>query len=173
MLRKLRLLAWLGLGAALLAACSSPEPPAASTDEDADSAGAEQAVAPPYKPVASVLDLMRGMVTLSAEVYWASVSIVVDANGITENKPETELEWIEVWAAGMSLAESGNLLMMPPRGRAEEAWNAYALELVDAGYAAAQAALARDVERVLAEGETIYNACLACHRDYVPALPDL
>ena len=166
-----RLAALIAGGAMLLAACSPPEAPDASLEDAA--ANVEAIEPPPYKPVASVLDLMRGMITLSAEVYWGSVSIVVDVNGITENKPETELEWIEVWAAGMNIAESGNLLMMPPRGRNEEAWNAYSIDLVDAGYAAARAALARDVEGVLAEGETIYNACLACHRDYVPALPDL
>jgi hypothetical protein len=49
----------------------------------------------------------------------------------------------------------------------------YSVSLVDAGLAAAQAAIARDFEGVLAEGETIYNACVACHRDYVPRLPDL
>ena len=42
---------------------------------------------------------MRSSVNLSTEVYWGSVSIVVDADGVHENMPETDLEWIEVWAA--------------------------------------------------------------------------
>lgn len=155
----------------MLAACGGAEPAGESTE--AADADATTRIAPRYKPVASVLDLMRGVITLSAEDYWESVSIVVDAEGVHENMPQTDEEWIEVWAAGIALAESGNLLMMPPRAINEEAWMAYSEDLVDAGYAAAQAALARDFEGVLAEGETIYNACVACHQDYVPALPDL
>lgn len=157
------------VAASLLIACGAGDAP----EETAEPAAESTQIEPPYKPVASVLDLMRGLITLSAERYWESVSVVVDAEGVHENMPETDEEWIEVWAAGMALAESGNLLMMPPRAINEEAWMGYSEDLVDAGYAAARAALDRDFEGVLAEGETIYNACVACHRDYVPALPDL
>lgn len=153
-----------------LVACGEVEgPETADTPVETDAARVE----PRYKPVASVVDLMRGLITLSAEVYWESVSVVVDSDGVHENMPQSDEEWIEVWAAGMALAESGNLLMMPPRAIDEEQWMAYSEDLVDAGSAAARAALDRDFEGVLAEGETIYNACVACHRDYVPRLPDL
>lgn len=165
----------LALVSLALAACGPAETPDAApedTQATAREAGTEQ-ITPPYKPVASVADLMRGLITLEAETYWQSVSVVVDADGVHENMPETDEEWIEVWAAGMALAESGNLLMMPPRAKDEEAWMQYSEDLVDAGVAAAEAALDRDFEGVLAEGETIYNACIACHRDYVPRLPDL
>lgn len=161
----------LAIAASILTACSPTEVPDEETEAAAEAEPAQ--ITPPYKPVASVLDLMRGMITLSAERYWESVSIVVDLEGTHENMPETDEEWIEVWSAGMALAESGNLLMMPPRAINEEEWMAYSEDLVDAGRAAAQAASDRDFERVLAEGETIYNACVACHRDYVPRLPDL
>lgn len=153
-------------------ACSGadvPEPEATVPAPQADFAP----TATHYKPVASTIDLMRGLITLSAEVYWQSVSVVVDEEGIHENMPQTDEDWIEVWAAGMALAESGNLLMMPPRALDEDQWIVYSTALVDAGFAAAQAAMARDFEGVLAEGEAIYNTCVACHRDYVPRLPDL
>lgn len=162
----------LALVASALAACGQAEAPDEATEDTAREAGPAR-ITPPYKPVATVADLMRGLITLSAETYWASVSVVIDAEGVHENMPETDEEWIEVWSAGMALAESGNLLMMPPRAMNEQAWMEYSEDLVDAGFAAAQAALARDFEAVLAEGETIYNACIACHQDYVPALPDL
>lgn len=161
----------LAVAASMLIACGRTEAPDEETEAATETEPAQ--ITPPYKPVASVLDLMRGQITLSAERYWESVSIVVDAEGMHENMPETDEEWIEVWSAGMALAESGNLLMMPPRAMNEEEWMAYSEDLVDAGLAAAQAASDRDFERVLAEGETVYNACVACHRDYVPRLPDL
>lgn len=129
--------------------------------------------ATPYKPVATVLDLMRSSVTLSAETYWESVSVVVDFDGVHENMPETDLEWIEVWAAAMTLAESGNLLMMPPRAPDQQDWIRISTDLVDVGLRAAQIAQARDFEGMLDVGEDIYNVCLECHRLYVPQMQDL
>jgi hypothetical protein len=133
----------------------------------------QPAPATPYKPVATVLDMMRSTVTLSTEVYWGSVSVVVDADGVHENQPETDLEWIEVWAAAMTLAESGNLLMMPPRALDNGEWIRISTDLVDVGLKAAQVAQARDFEGMLEVGEEIYNVCVECHRIYVPTLPDL
>lgn len=174
-MRLLSIPGYLALVSLALAACEPAETPDEATQDTQAAAGEAEPeqITPPYKPVATVADLMRGPITLEAERYWQSVSVVVDADGVHENMPETDEEWIEVWAAGMALAESGNLLMMPPRAKNEEAWMQYSEDLVDAGRAAAQAAIDRDFEGVLAEGETIYNACIACHRDYVPRLPDL
>jgi hypothetical protein len=136
-------------------------------------AAAAGSPATPYKPVATVVDLMRSAVTLSAETYWESVSVVVDIEGTHENMPETDLEWIEVWAAAMTLAESGNLLMMPPRAPDQGEWIRISTDLVDVGLRAAQIASDRDFEGMLAVGEEIYNVCVECHRIYVPTLPDL
>lgn len=152
------------LAALSLSACGPQEPPEEPV---------AQAPATPYKPVATVLDLMRGLVTLSAEDYWGSVSIVVDFDGVHENQPETDLEWIEVWSAGMALAESGNLLMMPPRAVDTGEWVRISTDLVDVGLRAAQIASDRDFEGMLTVGEDIYNVCVECHRIYVPMLPDL
>ncbi len=116
---------------------------------------------------------MRGTLSYSALTYWQSVSIVVDADGIHENQPETEEEWEAVWAAGMTLAESGNLLMMPPRLIDEEDWIRMSTNLVDVGLRAAQVAIDEDFEGVLAVGEEVYNVCVECHRTYVPTLADL
>lgn len=165
----MRSTSWLGLGAliASLAACGG--------QDSADTAAATQAQPPatPYKPVATVVDLMRSSVELSAERYWESVSVVVDIDGEHENMPETDLEWIEVWAAAMTLAESGNLLMMPPRAPDQGEWIRLSTELVDVSARAAQVALDRDFEGMLDVGEEIYNVCVECHQIYVPTLPDL
>lgn len=158
------------LAAALLAGCGASDTARDTASTDAAPAAPS---APPYKPVASTLDLMRSIITFSAETYWESVSVIVDADGITEHQPETEEDWIEVWAAGMSLAEAGNLLMMPPRAVDDPEWVRLSTELVDVGFEAAQIASARDFEGVLDYGERIYNVCVDCHQEFVPALPDL
>ena len=100
------------LSAVLLVGCASaPEPPA-PTSEPAPVARASTA---PFMPVATVLELMESVIAHAAEEYWGAVLVVVDETGETEDYPETDEEWEEVWAAAMSIAESGNLLMMAPR----------------------------------------------------------
>jgi len=126
-----------------------------------------EASPPPYKPVTTVAELMESIVAHAAETYWGSVQVTVDETGVHERQPQTDAEWESVWAAGISIAESGNLLMMTPRAVDEGAWMQFARSLVDAGAEAASAAQAHDVERVFAAGEQVYNACTACHARYV------
>ena len=160
-------LAW-GFAIAALAGCADRPEPAEVASEATAPASSDTAATPPFMPVATVLELMESVVAHSAEVYWGSVSIIVDENGITENYPETDEEWEEVWAAAIGIAESGNLLMMAPRAVDNEAWIEMSAALVRVGVDAAAAAQAKDAERVLAMGEQIYNACLACHARYIP-----
>jgi len=154
----------LGLGALGLAGCTG-EPQATAQAPEAAPPAAQAAT--PYKPVATNLELMESLIAHAAEEYWGSVRIVVDANGVTEHVPETDEDWEEVWAAGLSLAEAGNLLMMPPRAVDDE-WVRISGKLVDAGVEAAAAALSRDYEQVLAAGERVYNVCVECHGRYIP-----
>jgi hypothetical protein len=128
---------------------------------------AGQVTAPPFRPVATVPELMESVIAHAAEVYWGSVEIIVDEAGITENYPKNDEEWEAVWAAAMSIAESGNLLMMAPRAVDSGAWMGFAAALVDAGRSAAAAAEAKDPDRVLAAGEEVYNVCTACHARYI------
>jgi len=159
-----------GFALAAFASCADRPEPAAVTEpsEAATPVGAETGATPPFMPVATVLELMESVVAHSAEVYWGSVSIIVDENGITENYPQTDEEWEEVWAAAIGIAESGNLLMMAPRAVDNEAWIEMSAALVRVGVDATAAAQAKDAERVLAMGEQIYNVCLACHARYIP-----
>lgn len=125
---------------------------------------------PPFKPVTTVLELMESVIAHAAEVYWGSVQVVVDERGEHESYPQTDEEWEAVWAAGLTLAEAGNLLMMEPRAIDTGAWMQFAVSLVDAGVEAAAAAEAHDVGRVFAAGEHLYNVCAACHARYAAAL---
>jgi hypothetical protein len=123
---------------------------------------------PPFAPVATIPQLMESIIAHSAEVYWDAVSIIVDEDGIHENYPQTDEQWEEVWSAAMSIAESGNLLMMAPRAVDNDAWMQMSAALVEVGVEAAAAAEAKDPDRVLDLGEQVYNVCLACHVRYIP-----
>jgi hypothetical protein len=122
----------------------------------------------PFKPVANVDQLMDATITPAAEVYWGSVSTIVDKDGIHENFPRTDEEWEAVWGAAMTIAESGNLLMMAPRAIDEEDWMKFSAALVDVGLEAAKAAEAKNPELVLERGEQVYNVCTGCHMQYIP-----
>ncbi len=95
------------------------------------------------------------------------MSTIVDKDGITENFPKTDEEWEAVWGAAMTVAESGNLLMMSTRAVDNEAWIKDSARLVDMGVAAAKAAESKNPDRVLEMGEEIYNVCTACHMEYI------
>ena len=151
-----------------LAAAACTDEPASPPATGSPTAEAPQADAPPYRPAGTTLELMESLIAHAAEEYWGSVRIVIDEQGVTEYFPETDEDWEEVWAAGLSIAESGNLLMMPWHSRGEE-WNRLSGGLVEAGLAAARAALERDPDKVLDAGERVYNACVACHDRYLPA----
>ena len=127
---------------------------------------ARQPDPPPFRTAATIEQIMEGPIVHAAEVYWDSVSTVVDKDGIHENFPQNDEEWEAVWAAGISIAESGNLLMIADRARDEE-WVRLSAALADTGMEAAQAAEAKNPDKVLEMGEKVYNVCTECHMKYI------
>jgi len=126
-----------------------------------------QASDPPYKPTATVMQIMEGPVAHGAEVYWNSVSTIIDKDGVHENFPKTDEEWESVWASAITIAESGNLLMMPSRAKDDGDWMKFSSQMVDAGMAAAKAAEEKNKDKVLEEGGNVYTVCTDCHMKYV------
>jgi hypothetical protein len=153
---------------ALLAACGNPPPSEAPATPAAAAAPGVAANAAPFMPVATVLELMESTIAHAAGDYWGAVTVVVDETGVHEHYPESAEEWEEVWAAAVTLAEAGNLLMMAPRAVDDGAWMRYARALVEVGVKAAEAAHTEDPEQIFAAGEEIYNVCTGCHMGYIP-----
>jgi hypothetical protein len=145
-----------------LCACVAREDPAPDAAVAAEAASPEPR--PEFNPVATTAVLMRGTVSMAAEDYWNSVSIVIDLEGEHENFPQTEAEWERVWAAGITLAETGNLLRMPPRYIDDPDWMRLTQAMIDTGLAA------QDYMAVLDAGEEVYNVCSECHEIFFPSL---
>lgn len=124
---------------------------------------------PPYKPVADVKMLMQA-VDPQADIVWQSVKTVMTDKGTEELGPKTAAEWTAVRNAALLLAESGNLLMMPPRAQAGPEWMQAARALVDTSEAAMRAADARDREKLYEIGGEINDACMSCHYHYDPTI---
>src|SRR5436853_4833229 len=87
--------------------------------------------APPFRPVADTKLLMQSVVDPNADVIWESVKTIITAQGTEEIRPRTDSEWTAVRNSAVTLAESGNLLMMSPRAKDAGAWMTLSQELID------------------------------------------
>lgn len=119
-----------------------------------------------YEPVVGTRLLMVSMIDPAADLLWDSVRTVLDLEGVHEFRPQTEEEWTLVRNAAITLAESGNLLMMGRRAVDQGNWIGWCQRLIDAGDTAMRAAEARDVDAIFDVGEEVYNACAGCHAQY-------
>jgi mono/diheme cytochrome c family protein len=127
-----------------------------------------QPAPPPFKPVASVLDIMESLVGHMATDIFASVGTIIDETGTHEIVPQNDEAWDEVRFAAMGLAETGNLLMFEGRAKDQGDWLTYSQQMVDRSVDAAKAAEARDPAELLDAGGRLYEVCQACHMQYIP-----
>ncbi|MCC7179842.1 MAG: hypothetical protein IT177_15795 [Acidobacteria bacterium] len=116
------------------------------------------AQAPVPQPVGSVSELMVQILRPTSDAVFY----------IATRTPATEAEWRDLQARTLTLAESANLLMMPERARGRDQWMKDARRLLDAGRAAFEAARAKDVARLEALNDQLYESCVACHTHFRP-----
>jgi len=116
------------------------------------------AQAPSYRAVGNMSQLMVDI------IYPTSDAIFY----IERDPPKTEVQWKAFRTQALMLAESGNLLLMPGRNRNDEKWNVDTKLMIDAGQAAYKAALAKDVNAIVALNDQLTAACITCHKDYRP-----
>src|SRR5215831_7495719 len=94
------------------------------------------------------------------------------ANGIllliNRGGPENDAEWAEARRNALTLAESGNLLIMPGRARDQNQWLKDAKMLGDTGAAAYAAASTKDGQAFQTAAEKLDSSCTTCHKHYRP-----
>ena len=117
-------------------------------------------------PVASVKQIMKGIVGPAATVVFEAVGTVVSSKGIEEKAPRTDEEWAAVGNSAAALVESGNLLLMGRRAVDTGEWLKQSQALMEAGKVALKATQDKSTERLLASGEAVNNSCDGCHRTY-------
>jgi cytochrome c556 len=120
--------------------------------------GAVSAQAPPeeLQPVATMKELMLDV------IHPASNSLLIAVN---RGGPNDDQGWAEARRSAMTLAESGNLLIM--RNRAA-AWVTQARRLADVGTTAYRAAVAKDARALAALSDRLDASCTACHAQFRP-----
>ena len=161
-------------GALLLASCSPREP-----------AGPQ--------PLASIQELMQGVVDPAADELWEAVSTEVTAQGEVEHRPSDDAGWLKLRQRALLLAEAANLLAQPGRvvahpGKTLEdshvkgilaaadieqriqadpaAFVAHAVALQVSARALLGAVDQRDIAAYLVAGSKLDHACEACHQRY-------
>ena len=109
---------------------------------------------------------MEATIHPSAEVLFDAVGTIVSASGVEEIAPKNDQEWDVVRHNALTLAESGNLLMIGKRARDKGDWMKMSQALVDAGVVALKAAEAKNPEALFEAGGQVYAACEQCHHRY-------
>lgn len=183
--------------ALLLSACAkAPDanaPTATATTAGPPSAGGSPTTVLAPRPVASLRDLMSGLVDPAADALWNSVATISTSSGTEDRRPRTDAEWAAVRREALLLAEAGNLLAIPGRAvvlpgetiDGGEAPGARTADQIAASIAADPARFAafaralqqtvepalaaidrRDADALFEAGGAIDEACEACHRAF-------
>jgi len=111
-----------------------------------------------FQPVGTMSQLMVDI------IYPTSDAIFY----VERNVPQNDHEWGVLRMNALTLAESGNLLMMDRRARDQGDWIKDSKLLIEVGTAAYKAAQAKDLNAVLALNEQLNTACVTCHEQYRP-----
>ena len=110
-----------------------------------------------FQPVGNMTQLMVDV------IYPTSDAIFY----IERNIPQNDHDWGVLRMNALTLAESGNLLMMVPRAKDGDVWMKRSQELIDTGMAAWRAAEAKNVNQLFTVGGDIDDACSHCHQEYM------
>jgi hypothetical protein len=134
--------------------------------------GCSQPQSPPFRPVADVKEIMRSIVDPAAGDVWSASGWITTKEGTVERGPSTSGEWTEIRKQAVTLTEAGNLLMIAPRAKDSGQWMALARALVDKGEECVKAAEQKNKQRMFDVGGDLYQTCLNCHQQYLPAIQD-
>ncbi|MEZ5550814.1 MAG: hypothetical protein R3E82_08000 [Pseudomonadales bacterium] len=128
---------------------------------------AEPQVQVPYRAVTDSKQFMNWVLDPQADVIWGSAGVVSTLEGERDLRPTTQEDWDAVRNAAATIAEAGNLLMMPGHARAGADWNEISQGLTAKGMELVAAAENKDADAIFELGGHLYNICVACHQLYV------
>lgn len=125
-----------------------------------------RAVSPALTPVASIAQLMNGIISPGAYVVFDSVGSISTMAGIEEIAPKNAEEWLRVGAGAAAVIEGGNLLLMEGRAVDEGDWVTMTKAMMAAGAVALKAAEAKNTDAILEAGSALNTTCDNCHQRY-------
>ena len=123
-----------------------------------------------YRQVTDVEQLMNWILDPNADVIWGAAGAIITEAGTRDLAPTTQEGWDAVRNAAATVAETGNLLMMPGHARPGGDWTEISQGLIATAELLIDAAERQDSDAVFDYGGQLYNVCVACHQLYI--LPD-
>ncbi len=126
-------------------------------------AGAALAQAPAHAP--TNFQLVGTMSQLMIDIIYPTSDAIFY---VDREPPKTQQDWTTLRSQALTLAESGNLLMMDGRARDQGNWIKESKMLVDIGTAAYKAAQAKNIDGIRALNDSLNAACVTCHYQYRP-----
>src|SRR6185503_12244976 len=114
-------------------------------------------------PVASVKQIMKGIVGPAATAVFDSVSTTVTKSGTEEKAPQTAEEWEALGNSAAALIEAGNLILMGNRAVDQGDWVRFTREQMEAGKKLLKATQAKSPNDILIAGETLNASCDTRH----------
>lgn len=129
-------------------------------------AAAPTASAPTVTPVASIRQVMSGIVMPNATVVWDAVGTTLTAGVVKEAAPKNEMEWSAVTNSAAALVEAGNLLLLGNRVVDRADWIAMTRDYIDQATSILKAAEGKNAEGVFLAGGALNTTCDACHDKY-------
>lgn len=146
---------------------------------------------PPFRPTATIEELMQSIIDPAADAVWDSVVTDVTPDGTTVTQPETADDWNVLRRHAITLIEATNLLLMEGRSIAStgsrselpgvdlepediqsllaqdpDSWAEAIAGLYRSGVLVLQAVDDQDIAGLLEAGATLDLACEACHSQY-------
>lgn len=124
--------------------------------------GAAVAQAPaPFQPVGSMGELMVRIIYPTSDALFY----------IERDPPKTDAQWNVIRTQALTLAESGNLMLLPNRLRDEGDWVKETKVMIDLATTAYRAALAKNMDGILEVNDKLVQSCVVCHQQYRPNYP--
>jgi hypothetical protein len=119
--------------------------------------------------------VMKHIIDPAAVSLWGRAGTMETDKGTVSLAPQTEAEWAAAEHEAAIVAEGGNLLLLPGRGRklsgVDADWEKYAHALTKQALAVKAATAARDNDRMFKAGGDLYQVCTDCHaKYYIPYL---
>ena len=139
----------LAAAAATLASCSKPEPKIA------------------FDVSLPMTEVMGHVVDPASWIFWRSSGEVETIKGTESLLPKTEEGWLAAESGATTVAEAGNLLLLPGRAYPGKDWPTYVKAMQQAALKARTAAEKHDGPGMFSTGAALYETCVSCHEKYV------
>ena len=121
---------------------------------------------PQIAPVATIKQIMNGIVGPASMVVYGAVGSKITTKGVEDFAPKNDEEWAAVGNSSAALVEAGNLLLMPGRAIDNGDWVTMTQAMIDGAKLAVKASADKSADGILGAGGPINEACDNCHERY-------